>query len=147
METPTSAVYSHDPKRHVLSVSIYTPRAMEFDIERKQQVILTVPYPPSANRYWRMARNRLYPSAEAKAYKEEVRLTNLRCKPLEGKVKLTAKVYRPRKAGDLMNREKVLCDALQGVAYLDDNQIWEAHFFMFDDKANPRVEVEITEVK
>lgn len=107
---------------------------------------LTVPYPPSANVYWRVARNMVYVSKEAKAYKDEVRLTNLRTKPLQGPVRLTAMVYRPRKAGDLMNREKVLCDALQGVAYVDDKQIIEAHFFLFDDKKNPRVDVTVEEV-
>ncbi len=104
---------------------------------------LTVPYPPSANRYWRVARNIVYVSAEAKAYKLEVKYRNLKAKPLDGKVRLTARIFRPRKSGDMMNREKVLSDALAGVAYHDDNQIWEAHFYLDDDKANPRVEVTV----
>lgn len=56
---------------------------------------------------------------------------------------MTAKVYRPRRVGDLMNREKVLSDALQGIAFHDDKQIVEAHFYQHDDKDNPRVEVEV----
>lgn len=108
-----------------------------------QAVTLTVPYPPSANRYWRRSKHATYISSEARAYKEQVRLENLRVKPIQGKVRLTAKVFRPRRSGDLMNREKVLCDALQGVAYEDDSQIWEAHFYLEDDKQNPRVEVTV----
>lgn len=108
---------------------------------------LTVPYPPSANRYWRIARNRLYVSSEARDYKQVVKLTNLRVKPLDGPVRLTATIYRPQKSGDLMNREKVLSDALQGVAYHDDKQIVEAHFYLADNKDNPRVEVNIEPVE
>lgn len=109
-------------------------------------VKLTLPYPPSSNRYWRHARGFTYLSKEAKQYRADVQLIGIRCKPLAGPVRMTVQVYRPRKAGDLMNREKVLSDALQGVAFENDSQIREAHFFLFDDKKNPRVEVEVTEI-
>jgi Holliday junction resolvase RusA-like endonuclease len=33
---------------------------------------------------------------------------------------------------------------MQGIAYIDDNQITEMHAYRFEDKGNPRVEVEIT---
>ena len=110
---------------------------------------VTLPYPPSANRYWRHCvingRVSVYLSGEAKKYKRDIAVIGLSlgCKPLEGRVRFTAKVFRPRKSGDLMNREKVLCDALQQVAYIDDSQITEAHFFLFDDRENPRVEVHV----
>lgn len=109
---------------------------------------LTLPLPPSANRYWRRAGHTIYLSAEAKQFKAEVYLLGkaLRLKPLDGPVRLTAYVFRKIKAGDLMNREKVLSDSLQGVAYFDDSQIVEAHFYLGDDKKNPRVEVEIESV-
>jgi Holliday junction resolvase RusA-like endonuclease len=56
-------------------------------------------------------------------------------------------VYRPRKAGDLSNRIKVLEDALNGIAWIDDKQIVEIHARREDDASNPRVEVRIEEAK
>lgn len=116
---------------------------------------LTLPYPPSANDYWRTAvitppgehpRAVTYVSEDAKAYKREVLRRNCQLEPLRGPVRFTATVYRPRKVGDLLNRDKVLCDALEGIAYQNDKQIIEAHFYLRDSKDNPRVEVEVEEI-
>lgn len=108
---------------------------------------LTLPYPPTANLYWRHARGRTFLSAQAKAFKLAVglvaRATALR--PLSCEVRLVVRVYRPRRVGDLDNTLKVLCDALNGHAWMDDRQIVEIHAQRHDDKANPRVEVEIHE--
>jgi len=109
---------------------------------------ITLDVPPSANRYWRNYQGRIVRSDEAIAYKH---MTGLLCNtaglsPLEGDVRLTLKVYRPRKKGDLDNRIKVLADALQGYAYFDDSQIAEIHAYRYDDKDCPRVEVEVTQV-
>ena len=109
---------------------------------------LILPYPPSANRYWRTAivcnRVQTYPSADAKAYKAEVKtiamLSGVKA-PLPGRIALHVQLYpqrpqdwarRARKAPltwdddvrciDLGNAEKVLSDALNGVAWLDDKQ-------------------------
>lgn len=82
-------------------------------------------------------------SREARAYKKEVAELCQACEPLAGSLKFTATVYRPRRAGDLMNREKVLSDALEGFAFHDDKQIVESHWYLRDDKDNPRVEVQI----
>lgn len=111
-------------------------------------IALTLPYPPSANRYWRQATIRgravIYPSAEAKAYKAEVafraRLAGVR-HPHDGRIALTVRLFphrpqdwerRVRKLGetwddgvqciDLGNCEKVLSDALNGVAWHDDRR-------------------------
>lgn len=130
---------------------------------------LTLPYPPSANRYWRTAiigrRAQTYPSAEAKAYREEVawRARAIGCTPIIGRVALTVRLYphrpqdwqrRQRKDPetwddtvqciDLGNCEKVLSDALNGVAWVDDKQhrriVLER---MAPDDLGARVEVEI----
>lgn len=102
---------------------------------------MVLPYPPSANRYWRTFRGRTVVSAEAKAYKKDVSLKG--CIPFDGPVALTVRLYRPQKSGDLDNRLKVLCDALNGHAWHDDKQVEEIHAYRYDDKANPRVEVEV----
>jgi Holliday junction resolvase RusA-like endonuclease len=61
----------------------------------------------------------------------------------DGQVAVTLRVYRPRKSGDLDGRIKIVLDALQGVAYRDDSQVVALHAYRFDDKARPRVEVEV----
>lgn len=106
---------------------------------------VTLPYPPSANRYWRAFRGRTVLSAEAKAYKKQVAaiLAAAGHKPVAGPVAYTAHLYRPLRSGDLDNRLKVLGDALTGFAWLDDKQVEEIHAYRHEDKANPRVEVEV----
>ena len=114
------------------------------------EIRLTLPYPPSTNRYWRTTkRGTTYVSPEAKAYKAEVGWLAKAAgvEPLTGDLFVTAQVYRPRKAGDLSNRQKVLEDALQGFAYLDDNQIAGYYFTRHDDKDNPRVEIVIEQME
>jgi crossover junction endodeoxyribonuclease RusA len=109
---------------------------------------LTLPFPPSANRYWRSCRGIVFLSGEAKKYKatllEDKALAQV--KPLDGRVAISLDYYRPRKSGDLDNRLKQILDCLQGVAYLNDSQIVEIHARQFDDKTNPRVEVEVLEL-
>jgi crossover junction endodeoxyribonuclease RusA len=109
---------------------------------------LTLPYPPSSNRYWRHSKSgRPYVSEDAKAFKEEVYYavpTAIRQRLLTFELIVTFRFYRPRKSGDLSNRIKILEDAMQGVVYKDDKQIVEIHAFRFEDKAQPRVEVEIS---
>ncbi len=105
---------------------------------------LTLPYPPSANEYWVPAPGRgLVPSKTSLVYKATVRRLCAGVRPLFGDVVLSGVVYRPRAVGDLGNRLKVLEDALQGVAYLDDDQVCEYRSLRRDlDRENPRVELQ-----
>lgn len=114
----------------------------------REAIKLTLPYPPSANRYWRVAKNRIYRSSEANAYIEQVQsLCNLEnVEPMEGNIAVTLEVYRPRQSGDLDNRAKICLDAIQSYAYHNDNQIVEIHATRHDDKRNPRIELTIEEV-
>ena len=111
-------------------------------------IVLTLPYPVSANRYWRTAvvcgRARTYVSEEGKAYKSEVgwlaRKAGVR-KPMKGRIELQVQLYPQRPQDwakraaqapfdwdddvlciDLGNAEKVLSDALNGIAWVDDKQ-------------------------
>lgn len=111
-------------------------------------IALTLPPPPSANRWWRRVGTRLHLSNEARSYMEDV---NKRLKILHvpmirppAKVKVSVVWYRGRKAGDLDKRLGVLLDALQSTAYENDAQIVELHARREDDARNPRVEVEVT---
>ncbi|RZI76130.1 MAG: RusA family crossover junction endodeoxyribonuclease, partial [Rubrivivax sp.] len=108
------------------------------------EVRLVLPYPPSANAYWKPARGRgLVPSGEALAYKATVaRLVGTpRAQPLAGLVRLSLTVYRPRRVGGLDNTLKVLGDDLNGLAWLDDEQVVAIHAERADDAKAPRVEL------
>jgi Holliday junction resolvase RusA-like endonuclease len=65
---------------------------------------------------------------------------------MDGDLSLTMIVYRPAKRGDLDNYTKILADSLQGVLYENDSQIVRILAERHDDKRNPRVEVEISQV-
>lgn len=106
---------------------------------------IELPLPPSANRYWRIYRGRAVTSAEARDYKVTAFML-ARCARVEmlaGPVAVTLHIFRERRAGDLDNYAKILCDSLQGTFYASDSQIIELHLFRHDDKHRPRCEVEV----
>jgi crossover junction endodeoxyribonuclease RusA len=107
-------------------------------------MMLTLPYPPSANRYWRYERNRVHRSKEADLYRSSVarQCEQHRIAPHTGAIKVTLHLYRPQKSGDVDNFAKIALDSLKGYLYNDDSQIVELHAYRLDDKTNPRVEVE-----
>lgn len=95
---------------------------------------LNFPYPISANRYWRKTRTgRVYVSEEAKAYKSQVYFIAQQNKVqiATGAVSMTYRLHpKKNKDGseskvrlDLDNALKVVNDALNGIAYVDDRQI------------------------
>jgi Holliday junction resolvase RusA-like endonuclease len=59
---------------------------------------------------------------------------------------VTFRVFRPVRRGDLDNRLKISQDALKGICFADDKQIVEIHAYRFDDKANPRIEIDLKEI-
>ena len=112
-------------------------------------IILTLPYPLSANKYWRPVHIgnhiTIVPTKDAKEYKTEVqwraRAAGVRT-PIVGRVVIDVKLYphrpldykkRMRDFGaswddsvmciDLDNANKVLLDALKGVAIEDDKWV------------------------
>ena len=118
---------------------------------RPKTVVAVLPYPPSANRYWRSmcvgGRPRVVVSDEAKRYKIMVKRLLPSVLPLDGDLRMDLEIVRPRKRGDLSNRIKVLEDALQGVLFHDDAQIVELHAVRrdrSDSSVEPRVTVTVT---
>lgn len=135
---------------------------------------LTLPYPVSANRYWRAVsmgpRLSMVPTKEAKAYKADVgwiaKQAGLRI-PLDGRVSLLVRLYpaRPQdwakraqlrpdtwdddvRCIDLGNCEKVLSDALNGIAWIDDKQLRRIVLERCEpDERGARAEVEIDPVR
>lgn len=105
----------------------------------------TLRYPPSANRYWRMARGHIHKSDEARMYQNAAAIMARAAgvRPIDGDVGVYLEVYRPAKRGDLDNTIKVLLDALKGIAYADDNQVTSIQATRHDDAKNPRVVVSL----
>lgn len=111
-------------------------------------MIFMLPYPPTANTYWRVWRGRAVKSAEAREYQRKVQLlAKATCgrdlRPLRGPVRVEVSVYRPQRRGDLDNTLKVILDALKGIAYGDDAQIVALSARRNDDAANPRAVVTV----
>lgn len=138
--------------------------------------ILTLAYPVSANRYWqtvyigkgRERRAIAVPTAEAKAYKEavawEASRRGIRA-PIAGRVRIDVRLYpaRPQdwarrarqdpcwdddvRCIDLDNANKVLLDALKGIALEDDRWVRELHSVRMEpDQYGARVLVAITQL-
>lgn len=106
---------------------------------------ITLPYPPTANLYWRVYRGRAVKSDAARRYQGETALMARAAgvRVLDGPVMVSVTAYRPRRQGDLDNLAKIFIDALRGTAYHDDNQVVELHMYRRDDKRNPRIVVTV----
>ena len=106
---------------------------------------LVLPYPPSLNAYYRNVRGMVLLSREGRAYKMAAGMAALqqRVAKQDGLLLVAIKVFRPQRRGDLDNSAKAILDSLNGIAWDDDSQIVELHLYRSDDKANPRVEIDI----
>ena len=114
-------------------------------------VTLTLPYPPSTNRYWRTFRGRTYVSSEATQYKKAVKLLLGHHEPYDGLValyvtlhpKLTSKGLASKVCMDIDNSIKVCLDSLQGILIVDDKQVRELHAVYGEPVRNGAVTVRL----
>jgi crossover junction endodeoxyribonuclease RusA len=108
-----------------------------------------LPYPPSANRLWIIARGHLILSDEARQYKHDANI--LAVSQGAGyslkRLCVSISVFAPRISGDLDNRIKIVLDSLQGVMFDNDSQVQEIHAYRHIDRAQPRIEVEVCEME
>ena len=91
-------------------------------------IVLTLPFPPSVNGYWRNINGRTLISAKGRAYKKAVaRLAqwNYAAKQLESRLEVLVILHPPdRRKRDIDNSMKALLDSMQAAGvYLDDSQI------------------------
>lgn len=87
---------------------------------------LTLPLPPSVNCYWRKSPRGMYITAEGKAFRKRVAEIVAERNALKfGSERLFMAVrlcMRDRRASDLDNRMKALCDALEHAGLFDDDE-------------------------
>jgi len=88
-----------------------------------------LPWPPSANRYWRNFKGRTIVSSEAKSFKDLVKALayTWRAKPIYGRVKVVIYAFPPdKRVRDLDNLLKITIDAIKDAGlFPDDSQIDE----------------------
>lgn len=107
---------------------------------------LILPIPPNLNSLYPTGHHgKRHLSDAGRRYHETAALIALSAgvRRLDGDVAANLSIYRPRKIGDLDGFFKVVFDAMTGIAYRDDRQISEIHAYRFDDKDNPRAELQI----
>ena len=131
---------------------------------------LTLPYPISANRYWKQfvlnGRAMQGPRSDAKAYRRDVQKAAVLAaigQPITGRVRIEIALYpqRPQdwakraskapltwdddvRCIDLDNANKVLLDALKGVAIEDDRWVRELVSRRMEPDGDARVVVRVT---
>jgi crossover junction endodeoxyribonuclease RusA len=114
-------------------------------------ITLSLPWPPSTNRYWRHVGHRTLLSRDGRAYKANV-LAAIREQqgtptPMTGPVKVLVALHPPdRRRRDIDNHAgKALLDALQHAGILeDDSQVVELHAFMLEPRKGGLCVVEVT---
>jgi len=143
-------------------------------VPEAQEITLVLPWPVSANRYWRSFVPRGHQRAivtlsdEAKAYKQEVgwlaKAAGVR-KPIPGRVSVDVRLYPLRPADwakraakdplcwddtvrciDLDNARKVLYDALKGVAFEDDKWVRKDSAERMEPDGDARVVVTVRRI-
>jgi len=88
-------------------------------------ILLNLPWPPSANTYYRVVNGRSILSAVARKYRETIYAQFHIAEPLTGRLSLTLYAYPPdQRKRDLDNMLKQTLDALQHAGiFKDDSQI------------------------
>ena len=92
-------------------------------------MVLTLPYPPSINHYWRRVGPRTLISREGRTFRRNVCAllggSGARKPPAGGRIALAMDAFPPdRRRRDLDNLQKSVLDALEHAGvYLDDSQI------------------------
>ena len=110
---------------------------------------LTMPWPPSLNRYYRNVGGRMMISRDGRLYRTRVcmELKLLRMTKLTGRLNVRLEFYPPDKQRrDLDNLNKALLDALQHAGlYEDDSQIDRLELVRMPVRAGGQTLIEITE--
>jgi crossover junction endodeoxyribonuclease RusA len=104
--------------------------------------------PISTNTIYKTSNRRfIYMTSEGKDLKEYYQLQAMqqwKKKILENNIKIKVNLYfKDKKRRDIDNWHKLSLDALTGIVWKDDSQIFEMTIKKNIDKNNPRIEIEI----
>lgn len=110
-------------------------------------IVLCLPWPPSANRYYRVVNGRSVLSAIARQYRSDIFDRFRMEQPLEGRLTVSLDAYPPdRRTRDLDNLLKQTLDALQHAGvFMDDGQIDQILIRRRERQSGGRMMVTITE--
>lgn len=124
-------------------LSKHVPRVRETVERLNGSFRATLPYPPTANKYWRNVNGRMVKSREAREYQAGIQSELIGIKPLTGDLKVWLTFCRPQKRGDLDNLIKIVLDSLEGAVYENDCQIAEIEAKRIDGRPLPEVYIQI----
>lgn len=110
----------------------------EFNRKIFSGITLTLPWPPSVNRYWRTFQGRMIISAEGREYRKAVAdqvLIQRGAKHYEGKLKVVIEAWRPdKRRRDLDNLLKAVLDSLTHAGvWADDGLIIDLRIYWAED--------------
>mgnify|MGYP003327377193 FL=1 len=111
---------------------------------------LTLPWPPSVNRYWRTFQGRMIISAEGRSYRKAVAdqvLIQRGAKHYEGKIRVVIEAFRPdNRRRDLDNLFKAVLDACTHAGvWADDSNIVDLRIY-WADTVGGMLKVKVSEV-
>jgi crossover junction endodeoxyribonuclease RusA len=111
---------------------------------------LTLPWPPSTNRYWRTFQGRMIISAEGRSYRKAVAdqvLIQRGAKHYAGKMKVEIEAWRPdNRRRDLDNLLKAALDACTHAGvWEDDSNIVDLHIY-WAEHIGGMLKVKVSEV-
>lgn len=111
--------------------------------------MLTLPFPPSVNHYWRIFNGRAIVSAEGRKYRNKVAERLRRAYGLSGRLRISILAVMPdKRRRDLDNLLKASLDAMQNAGvYLDDSQIDHIEVARGHIEKPGRLEVLVREVE
>jgi len=112
---------------------------------------IVLPWPPSANKYWRYVGGRVLVSQEAKDYKSIVYgiFLESKLKTIHSRISVCIYLYPPDKRKfDIDNRIKVLADALEYAGFFEnDSQIDKLYVERRESKTGGEVCVTISQIE
>lgn len=118
--------------------------------KNESAITLTLPWPPSVNRYWRTFQGRMIISAEGRTYRKDVAdqvLIQRGAKHYEGKLRVVIEAWRPdNRKRDLDNLLKAVLDSLTHAGvWADDGLIVDLRIY-WADSIGGMLKVKVSEV-
>ena len=118
--------------------------------KNESAITLTLPWPPSVNRYWRTFQGRMIISAEGRSYRKAVAdqvLIQRGAKHYEGKIRVVIEAFRPdNRRRDLDNLFKAVLDACTHAGvWADDSNIVDLRIY-WADTVGGMLKVKVSEV-